>query len=249
MYKRSTKCGLLQVFLSWTNSNQPEKKSDIALQPPCAFEDSPPLIGCSQLFSLSVSPALMTQHVALPLVSEIRSSTSLTWMILLFDDTGVFVALNILQHRLSHLHSALAIRKPRYSHVAPKIAALTPEIIDWVAKHLEDEKDAGCLTSEEKNVFTLVNELTTISAHIPGLSASKLTDRNEIHSYFVGVPADRMVSDGSASADADGLFYRLGSTDGHPTNPRIAADDWQILPDDCTVGQTKYKYPLLLTTT
>ena len=42
---------------------------------------------------------------------------------------------------------------------------------------------------------------------------------------------------------------QLGSADGHPTNPRVAADDWRILPDDCTVGQTKYKYSLLLTTT
>jgi len=36
LYKRSKKCGLLLVFLSWFNSNQPENKSDIALQPPCA---------------------------------------------------------------------------------------------------------------------------------------------------------------------------------------------------------------------
>ena len=35
MYKRSKKCGLLLVFLSWFNSNQSEKKSNIALQPPC----------------------------------------------------------------------------------------------------------------------------------------------------------------------------------------------------------------------
>ena len=68
----------------------------------------------------------------------------------------------------------------------------------------------------------------------------------------LGVPADRMVSDDPVGwiriADADGLFHRLGSADGHPINPRIAADDWRILPDDCTVGQTKHNYPLLLTT-
>ena len=64
----------------------------------------------------------------------------------------VFVALNIHQRRLSHLHTSLAIRKSRYSHVAPKIAALTPEIIEHVAKHLENGKDIASLSSEEKCV-------------------------------------------------------------------------------------------------
>ena len=35
MCNKSKKCGLLLVFLSWFNSNQSVKKSDIALQPPC----------------------------------------------------------------------------------------------------------------------------------------------------------------------------------------------------------------------
>ena len=40
--KKSKKCGLLLVFLSWYNSNPTEKKSDIVLQPPCASRPSKP---------------------------------------------------------------------------------------------------------------------------------------------------------------------------------------------------------------
>ena len=35
MYNKGKKCGLQAVYLSWSNHNQPEKQSDIALQPPC----------------------------------------------------------------------------------------------------------------------------------------------------------------------------------------------------------------------
>jgi hypothetical protein len=113
----------------------------------------------------------------------------------------VFVALNIWQRRLSHLHTSLAIRKPRYAHVAPKIATLKPEIIERVAKHVENEREISTLCSEEKNVFTLVKELTTISAHIPGSSAAKLTDRNNVHAYFgyFGMPLFYLTTNPNAS--------------------------------------------------
>jgi hypothetical protein len=96
----------------------------------------------------------------------------------------MFVALNIYQRRLSHLHTSLAMRKPRYAHVAPKIASLTPEILNRVAKFIEQEKKVSDLPTEDKDVFALVNEASVIGANIPGSSASKQKSRNDIRAYF-----------------------------------------------------------------
>ena len=96
----------------------------------------------------------------------------------------MFVALNIYQCCLSHLHTSLAMRKPRYAYVAPKIASLTPEILNWVAKYIKQEKKVSDLPAEDKDMFTIVNEVSVISANIPGTSASKQKSRNEIRAYF-----------------------------------------------------------------
>ena len=96
----------------------------------------------------------------------------------------MFVALNIYQRHLSHLHTSLAMHKPRYAYVAPKIASLTPEILNRVAKYVEQEKKVSDLPAEDKDVFALVNEVSAIGTNIPGSSASKQKSRNEIRAYF-----------------------------------------------------------------
>ena len=96
----------------------------------------------------------------------------------------MFVALNIYQRHLSHLHTSLAIQKSCYAYVAPKIASLTPEILNRVAKYVEQENKVSDLPAEDRDAFMLVNEVSAISANIPGSSASKRKIRNDIHAYF-----------------------------------------------------------------
>ena len=121
----------------------------------------------------------------------------------------MFVALNIHQRRLSHLHTSLAIRKSRYDHVAPKIASLTPEILDRLAKHVEQEKKINDLPQEDKDAFTLVNEVSTISGNIPGSAAGKRKIRNDMRAYFgyFGMPHLYLTMNPNASHSP--LFQRI----------------------------------------
>ena len=102
----------------------------------------------------------------------------------------MFHTLNVHQHRLSHLHSALTVRKGCFNSIAPILASLDPKTIETVAKHIENEGKISDLTSEGQNVMTLLWEVNTVSAKIPGSSASKSQLRNEIRAYvgYFGLP-------------------------------------------------------------
>ena len=96
----------------------------------------------------------------------------------------IFVALNIMQRRLSHLHTHFTVWKSNFESVASKLILLSPDTLTRLAKHLEQEGSLNTLTSDEKQGLSLLNHVNTISARIPGSQAAKIFTRNEIRSYF-----------------------------------------------------------------
>lgn len=102
----------------------------------------------------------------------------------------IFHTLNVHQRRTAHLWSGLTVRKGRYNAIAPVLTALDPKLIESVATHIANEGKISDLTPEQKKVMTLVQEVNTIGAKIPGSSSSKLLLRNEIRAYmgYFGLP-------------------------------------------------------------
>ena len=96
----------------------------------------------------------------------------------------IFVALNIFQRRTTHLHTAFTVKREQFPEVAKRITSLASEQLQNLANCSEQEKDMQNLSMPEKNVFELLKHVNTISSHISGSEASKLSARNCIHSYF-----------------------------------------------------------------
>jgi len=92
----------------------------------------------------------------------------------------MFVALNIHQCHQSHLHTAFSVRKDQFEYVAQELSHLSPDIINSVAKHLESEGKITDLSDSQRKVLTLLKEVNTVSAKIPGSSASKIDVHNDI---------------------------------------------------------------------
>ncbi len=102
----------------------------------------------------------------------------------------MFVALNIYQHRIAHLHTSFTVRKSDFGEVAKRLTALTPELLNSLANHLEHEGKVSYLQPSQTNALELLQKVNTISANIPGSEASKILARNKIRSYsaFFGLP-------------------------------------------------------------
>jgi hypothetical protein len=98
--------------------------------------------------------------------------------------TFLFVALNIMQRRLSHLHTYFTVRKSNFDTIAKRLTTLTPDILLRLANHLEREGSFTNLNDVERDALSLLNHVNTISARIPGSQAAKMFTRNEIRSYF-----------------------------------------------------------------
>src|SRR5258708_38988321 len=102
----------------------------------------------------------------------------------------MFVALNIHQRHQSHLHTAFSVRKDQFEYVAQELSHLSPDIINSVAKHLESEGKITDLSDSQRKVLTLLNEVNTVSAKIPGSSASQIDVCKDIRAYmgYFGLP-------------------------------------------------------------
>ena len=96
----------------------------------------------------------------------------------------VFVAFNIWQRRLAHLHTSFTVKNANFDLVAEKINEVSSQTLLDVADRLEKENSLGCLTVEQANAMQLLKKVNTISARIPGSQAMKIFSRNEIRSYF-----------------------------------------------------------------
>jgi hypothetical protein len=96
----------------------------------------------------------------------------------------IFVALNIWQRRICHLHTSLTVKSSKFNSVAHRLMQISPKTLDVLAKKLEIEKDYHDLSVEEKNAIELLNQTNVIASRMPGSQASKIYIRNEIRSYF-----------------------------------------------------------------
>lgn len=145
-----------------------------------------------------------------------------------YHHSFMFVALNVIQRRIAHLHTALTVSKPRFRAVASKIVALTPDTITAVAKHIENEGRLSNLTVEQLHAFDLLKEVNTIAARIPGSEASKLTARAEIRNYtgFFGLPA---------------LYFTANPNAAHSPIFQLMCGDTSVNLDEC--------FPLLASST
>ncbi|KAF8317920.1 hypothetical protein DL93DRAFT_2055061, partial [Clavulina sp. PMI_390] len=102
----------------------------------------------------------------------------------------LFVALNIHQRRTAHLHTALTVKRSRFEYIAPKLANISADSLARAARHLELKRNPAELAPDDREVLTLLNEVSSINSHIPGSAASKLHVRNEIRAYmgYFGLP-------------------------------------------------------------
>jgi hypothetical protein len=96
----------------------------------------------------------------------------------------IFVALNILQRRWSHLHTHFTVRRSQFDSIAKDLTTVSPDVLQSLAHHLQQEKKFSTLNSDERHAMNLLKQVNTISAQIPGSQASKIFIRNEIRSYF-----------------------------------------------------------------
>ena len=101
-----------------------------------------------------------------------------------YHHSYMFVTLNIIQRWAAHLHTSFAVKKNCFETVANKLVALTPDVLESTAKHLEQEGRYSDLDPKQKEAVNLLREVKTIGARIPGSEASKIFTQNEIHSYF-----------------------------------------------------------------
>jgi len=92
----------------------------------------------------------------------------------------IFVALNIIQRRWSHLHTHFTVRKSKFDSIAKDLTTVSPEVLQSFADHLQQERKLGVLSSDECYVLNLLKQVNTISACIPGSQASKIFIHNEI---------------------------------------------------------------------
>lgn len=102
----------------------------------------------------------------------------------------MFVAVNMWQRRLSHLHTSIAVKSNRFATVARKLVQVSSQALADLASVLEREQTCKDMTSEQKDAFELLKQTNLIAARIPGSQAAKLFSRNEIRSYFghIGLP-------------------------------------------------------------
>ncbi|KAE9392547.1 hypothetical protein BT96DRAFT_959311 [Gymnopus androsaceus JB14] len=94
-----------------------------------------------------------------------------------------FVILNIIQRQKAHLHTSL-------SHIALGLLSVSASTLSALAAKIKDKDKMSTYTEDEQRAFHLLKEVNTVSAKIPGSQASKITLRQEIHSYYAyfGLP-------------------------------------------------------------
>jgi hypothetical protein len=101
-----------------------------------------------------------------------------------YHHSYIFVVLNIIQRRTAHLQTHFTVRRSKFDSVARRLAAVSPDVLQSLANHLEHEGKLSVLTEAEHNAMDLLKQVNAISARIPGSQASKIFVRNEIRSYF-----------------------------------------------------------------
>jgi hypothetical protein len=101
-----------------------------------------------------------------------------------YHHSYLFVALNMIQRRAAHLNTFFTVHHTHFDSVARKLTRVSPHVLDSLAWRLEREHKISQLSADEKTAFSLLKNVNTIAARIPGSEASKIFVRNEIRSYF-----------------------------------------------------------------
>lgn len=96
----------------------------------------------------------------------------------------LFIVLNILNRRKNHLHTAFAVRKPSFAHVADILARVSAETLESTARHLQNEGSVSGMSSSQKEAFECLKQLNIISANLTGSPGAKIRDRACIRGHF-----------------------------------------------------------------
>ncbi|KAJ3751900.1 hypothetical protein EV360DRAFT_6083, partial [Lentinula raphanica] len=96
----------------------------------------------------------------------------------------IFVALNLIQRRTAHLFTSFTVKSSRFSEVAPALLSVSSQTLSELANIMRDEHSQLSYTDEQHNTLRLLNEVNTVSAHVPGSQSAKISVRNDIRSYF-----------------------------------------------------------------
>ena len=96
----------------------------------------------------------------------------------------LFVALNIIQRRATHLHTHFRVKKNNFPTIAENLVKVTPKTLLSTARHFEHEGKYRDLTSEQCEAMNLLKHVNTVAVCVPGSQASQIHICNEIRSYF-----------------------------------------------------------------
>ncbi|KLO07134.1 hypothetical protein SCHPADRAFT_837061, partial [Schizopora paradoxa] len=101
-----------------------------------------------------------------------------------YHNSFMFVALNIHQRRLAHLHTYFTVKRSDFLSVAEKLVSISPITLQKASETLQSEKSTfKDLGDDEKEALRLLKEVNAVTTHIPGSQAAKIRARNEIMSY------------------------------------------------------------------
>ncbi|KAG2128941.1 uncharacterized protein EDB93DRAFT_1066799, partial [Suillus bovinus] len=101
-----------------------------------------------------------------------------------YHNSFIFVVLNIWQCQQAHLHTSFTVGKSNFNVVACRPTNVTPPLLECIAYKLEHEGKLLNPSADEHQAFELLQQVNTLSAHVPGSQASKIHVRNEIRNYY-----------------------------------------------------------------
>ncbi|KAJ3516563.1 hypothetical protein NMY22_g14178 [Coprinellus aureogranulatus] len=96
----------------------------------------------------------------------------------------IFVILNMIQRRKSHLHTHFTVNTSRFKSVAEKLTSLSAETLADVAEIVENEKSTKSLSGDQRTALDLLRYVNTVGEKIPGSHMAKISSRADIRNYF-----------------------------------------------------------------
>ncbi|KAF6752481.1 hypothetical protein DFP72DRAFT_815331, partial [Ephemerocybe angulata] len=96
----------------------------------------------------------------------------------------LFVVLNMVQRRKSHLHTHFTVKSTHFRKVAQSLTSLSFETIADVSEIIESERSTKSLNAEQKKALDLLRYVNTVAEKVPGSYAAKISARAGIRSFF-----------------------------------------------------------------
>ena len=103
----------------------------------------------------------------------------------------LFTAFNVIQRRKLLLHTSLKVKRSKFQSWADKFKTISPTTIESLATKSSDGKYPVAQNTEERTVLDLMRDVNTITSHVPGSAAARVSMRNEIRALTmkVGLPS------------------------------------------------------------